>query len=122
MSTLRQLTTKEHDLVLWMLEHGNPEAIAFLPQLEQALVTPWQCLCGCASFNLAVPGMPDHKGGMHILADFLFGAPEELSGVFVYEQTGVLSGLEVYGLAGEAPKTLPSIASLRPFVDAARQA
>jgi hypothetical protein len=66
--------------------------------------------------------MPNHKGGMHILADFLFGSPEELSGVFVYEQTGVLSGLEVYGLAGEAPKTLPSIASLRPFVDAARQA
>ncbi|MFC5437233.1 hypothetical protein ACFPME_11740 [Rhodanobacter umsongensis] len=122
MTTLRQLTTKEHDLVHWMLEHGNPGAIAFLPQLEQALVAPWQCPCGCASFNLAVPGMPDPKGGMHILADFLFGAPNELSGIFVYEQTGVLSGLEVYGLAGEAPKTLPSIVSLRPFADAVRQA
>lgn len=52
---------------------------------------------------------------MHVLADFLFGADEELSGIFVWEQGGVLAGLEVYGLAGDAPKTLPLPQSLRPF-------
>ena len=114
-TTNRNLTSEEHQLVRWLLEHGNPEARAFLPQLEQALVTPWQCPCGCASFNFAVPDAPTPEGGMHILSDFLFGSPSELSGVFVYEQAGVLSGLEVYGLAGHAPKTLPSVGSLRPF-------
>jgi hypothetical protein len=41
---------------------------------------------------------------MHILADFIFGTDEELSGIFVWEQSGVLAGLEVYGLAGDAPR------------------
>ncbi|HET6433778.1 hypothetical protein [Dyella sp.] len=117
-TTNRNLTSEEHQLVRWLLEHGNPGAVAFLPQLEQALVTPWRCACGCASFNFAVPDKHAREGGMHILSDFLFGSPSELSGVFVYEQAGILSGLEVYGLAGEAPKTLPSIGSLRPFSDA----
>lgn len=111
----RQMTQEEHDLVRWMLEHGKPEAAAFLPHVERALVTPWRCACGCASFNFIVQGLPEPKGGLHVLGDFVFGSSDELSGVFVYEQAGILSGLEVYGLAGEAPKTLPSIASLKPF-------
>jgi len=32
-----------------------------------------------------------------------------------FEKSGVLAGLEVYGLAGEAPKTLPLPESLKPF-------
>jgi len=111
----RQLTQEERDLVRWMLEHGEPEAASFLTQVDRALVTPWRCACGCASFNLSVQGLPDPEGGLHILGDFVFGSPDELSGVFVYERAGVLSGLEVYGLAGDAPQTLPAIASLRPF-------
>ncbi len=54
---------------------------------------------------------------MHVLADFIFGTDEELRGIFVWEQGGVLAGLEVYGLAGDAPKTLPSPDSLRPLSD-----
>ena len=114
----RQMTSAERTLAHWMLAHGRPEAEAFLPQLEQALVTAWQCRCGCASINFFVPGQPEPTGGMKTLADFVFGTTSDLSGVFVYEQAGVLSGLEVYGLAGDAPKVLPSIESLRPFSDA----
>jgi hypothetical protein len=47
----------------------------------------------------------------------VFGSGDELSGIFVFEQSGVLAGLEVYGLAGDAPKTLPGPDSLRPFAD-----
>lgn len=54
---------------------------------------------------------------MHLLADFVFGNGGQLSGIFVFEQTGVLAGLEVYGLAGDAPKTLPSPELLRPIRD-----
>lgn len=32
------------------------------------------------------------------------GARGDASGIFVYEQDGIVSGLEVYGLAGDAPR------------------
>ena len=41
----------------------------------------------------------------------------DLSGIFVYEKQGFLAGLEVYGLAGDAPKVLPSPDALRPIDD-----
>jgi hypothetical protein len=47
------------------------------------------------------------------LADFVFGTDDDLSGIFVFEKSGVLAGLEVYGLAGDAPKTLPLSDSLK---------
>ena len=111
----RPLTNSEAQLVRWMLEHGEPEAAAFLPQLAEASVTPWHCPCGCASIKFAIQGHPEPKGGMHPLAEFVFGSEQDLSGIFVYEQSGLLSGVEVYGLAGEAPKSLPAIESLRPW-------
>ena len=98
-----------------MLEHGRPGAAAFLSQLANATVTPWRCACGCASINFAIRGCSEPHGGLNLLSDFLFGAEVELSGIFVYEQGGVLSGAEVYGLAGEAPRSLPSVESLKPF-------
>jgi len=45
-----------------------------------------------------------------------------MSGIFIYERSGILSGLEVYELSGDAPKALPSTDSLRWFADAARTA
>lgn len=118
----RPLTKSEVELVSWLLQHGNMEAASFLPQLAEASVTPWRCLCGCASINFAIHDRPEPHGGMNILADFLFGSTQDLSGIFVFEQSGQLSGLEVYGLAGEAPKYLPAIDSLRPFESASSSA
>ena len=111
----RSLTHTEKSLIRWMLDHGRPGARAFLPQLEQATVTDWQCPCGCASINRSVVGAPEISGGLRLLADFLFGGATDLSGVFVYEKHGFLAGLEVYGLAGDAPKELPPPDILRPF-------
>jgi hypothetical protein len=111
----RPLTAAEKQLIRWMLEHGKPEARAFLPQLEQAEVAPWRCKCGCASIELVIQNNLTHSGGIHPIADFIFGADEELSGIFVFERNGVLAGLEVYGLAGDAPKLLPTTDSLRSF-------
>jgi hypothetical protein len=104
-----------------MLEHGAPEALAFLPQLERAKATPWQCPCGCASINLSIDGLAEPSGGLHVLADFVFGTAVDLSGIFVFEKSGMLAGLEVYGLAAEAPKILPVPEVLRPFADEANK-
>jgi hypothetical protein len=111
----RPLTPDEEQLIRWMLEPGTPEAQAFLWQLEKAKATTWRCPCGCASINLSIDGLPQPSGGLHILADFVFGTDDDLSGAFVFEKSGVLAGLEVYGLAGEAPQALPSPESLRLF-------
>jgi hypothetical protein len=111
----RQLTSAEDQLVRWMLEHGEPEARSFLPQLELAQVADWHCPCGCASINFSVQGAPEPTGKLHSIADFLIGTEKDLSGIFIFEKGGVLAGLEVYGLAGGAPKTFPSSDSLRPF-------
>ena len=111
----RQLTEHERRLVRWMLEHGSPEAAAFLPQLDEAEATPWKCDCGCASINFQIRGRPKAPPGVHPIADFVFGDDETLSGIFVYESGGIMSGLEVYGLSGDAPKSLPRPEELRDF-------
>ena len=116
----RSLTDAERRLVRWMLEHGAPEAAAFLPQLELAEVTPWRCPCGCASITFRIRGMPEAPPGVHPIADFYFGGEESLSGIFVYEKDGVLGGLEVYGLTGDAPTSLPEPDALRPSPDASQ--
>lgn len=113
---IRPLTEHERRLVAWMLQHGEPDALAFLPQLELAQVMPWRCPCGCASINFQIPGMPEAPPGVHPIADFIFGEGENLSGIFVFESGGILSGLEVYGLADQnAPRSLPEPGRLRPF-------
>ena len=89
----RQLTLVEEHLIRWMLEHGDTEAQDFLPQLGKARVTPWRCSCGCASINLSIEGFPDPSGRLHVLADFVFGSDSDLSGIFVFEKSGVLAGL-----------------------------
>ena len=114
----RELTSEERQLVRWMLEHGEPDAPQFLPQLERAQVLPTRCACGCASIDFSIDGQPKPMPGpLRPIADFVFGSTADLSGIFVFEQAGVLAGLEVYGLAGDAPKTLPNPDSLRPLTD-----
>jgi hypothetical protein len=54
------------------------------------------------------------------VADFLCGHGDDQSGIFVYEQRGVLAAVEVYGLAGDAPKTLPTRDMIHAFSDATR--
>jgi hypothetical protein len=109
----RALTLEEMSLACWMLEHGTPEALAFLPQLDSAEVTAWRCPCGCASINFQIRGRPPAPPGVHILGDYLVGEGDFLSGAFIFESGGTLSGLEVYGLVTEAPHSLPRIEELR---------
>jgi hypothetical protein len=113
----RPLTDEEQQLIKWMLEHGSAEASSLLAQLELARATSWRCRCGCASFNIALEGRepPAAVEKMHIVADFVFGPDREPNGIFLFEKGGLLAGLEVYGLAAGAPKSLPHPSELRPI-------
>ena len=122
LSANRALTSAERDLARHMLTRGGPEGANFLSQLEQAEVTQWRCLCGCASINFQIKGHPEAEPGVHILGDFICGPEDAPSGVFIFESGGLLSGIEVYGLAGDAPKSLPSPDELRSLEDARNEA
>jgi hypothetical protein len=58
---------------------------------------------------------------MNVVADFVYGDGEETKGVFVWETEGVLAGLEVWAVANDAPRTLPSPEELRPLETARSQ-
>ena len=103
----RKLTKEEYELSLWLLKHGNNDASQFIDQLEKAEATTWKCECGCASFNFKVQGLPEAEPGVNVLSDYVFGNESNLSGVFIFSSKGILSGVEVYGLAKEAPSKLP---------------
>ena len=110
----RALTPAERELARWMLEHGEPEATRFLPQLEHARVVS-RCPCGCASIDFAVTGLPLPTGGLHVLGDFQFEHEGAMAGAFIFECNGVLAGIEVWGIKAAAPSTLPVPAALRPL-------
>jgi hypothetical protein len=97
-----------------MLEAGGPTAHDFLRQLAGARVVS-RCPCGCASIDLEVSGLPRPSGGLRILGDFLWGPENAPAGAFIFERGGVLAGIEVYGLAGAAPRELPLPEDLRPY-------
>ena len=109
----RSLSENELALARWMLEHGTPEAAGFLPQLEQAEVTPWRCQCGCGSINFQIKGCPEPPPGVHVLGDFVLA--DESAGIFIYSSAGLLSGIEVYALAADPPAVLPFPQELRTF-------
>lgn len=113
----RPLTAEERSLVQWLLEHGNPDAAALLPQLAEAWVVS-RCGCGCASINFAIGGMaPPSSQGMHILSDYVWQTAEGATcGVFVFSVGGQLAGMEVVSLDGlSTGSSLPSIDQLLPF-------
>ena len=115
MNTNRALTSHEYELARHMLTQGNAEAQGFLQQLEQAEVTPWRCACGCASIAFQIKGYPVAEPGVHVLGDYACGPKEAPSGAFIYESGGLLGGVELYGMAGDAPKSLPLPTELRPL-------
>ena len=110
----RPLTREERALAHWMLEHSSDEAAAFLPQLERARVVS-RCPRGCASVNFEIDGLAKPSGGLHVLGDFLYGGEADLQGAFIFEQSGVLAGIEVWGLNVANPSILPMPDQLRPY-------
>jgi hypothetical protein len=108
----RPLTDAERHLAQWMLEHGTAEAKQYVAQLDVAEVIPWTCPCGCASVKFQIRGHAKPSPSVHVLGDFVTGEDDLQSGAFIYSMSGLLSGIEVYGLANEAPRVLPRPESL----------
>ena len=111
----RALSEQERSLIEWLLLHGDGDNAAFVAQLNQSSVVA-HCACGCASIDLAVAGKLG-AGNMRVLADFQWTTPEgHACGAFVFEQDGLLAGLDLWSIDGGAvPSALPAIEDLVPF-------
>ena len=105
----RELTAEETALIEWMLSHGTSEAAHFAPQLSRARVYS-RCPCGCASIDLSIDGKRPTDFRMRVLGDFQWqNAEGSLFGAFVFEQDGLLAGLDLWSVDGnETPRQLPS--------------
>jgi hypothetical protein len=115
----RLLTTEERSVVHWLLEHGDGENSAFLAQLEQARVSRL-CTCGCASIDFSINGKRPKTFGMRVLSDYQWRSEQgHLCGAFVFEQDGLLAGLDLWSIDGQStPDAMPPIESLVPCVTA----
>jgi hypothetical protein len=112
----QDLTEQEHELAHHMPEIGGAEAQSFLSQLNIAQVTQLSCACGCASIMFQLKDQPEPANSVHVLGDFVFGETGAEAGVFIYSSEGILKGIQVYVMAGDAPKRLPFQHQLRNFV------
>jgi hypothetical protein len=112
----RILTAEEYTLIRWLLEHGEPRASMFVVQLSDVRVSG-RCTCGCASIDLAVGGnRAPADVGMDILSDYCWRDGEHhLFGAFVFARGGLLAGLDLWSIDGQATATrLPNPSELKP--------
>jgi hypothetical protein len=113
----RELSSEERSLLLWLLEHGAPNAARFIPQLGSARVTA-HCSCGCASIDFSIAGtLPPCAGDMDILSDYSWrDSAGHLFGAFVFARGGLLAGLDLWSIDGQATATqLPQSSELTPI-------
>lgn len=113
----RLLAEEERRLVSWLLEHGEPHASGFFTQLASARVSG-RCSCGCASIDFSIAGsQPVTEGGMDILADYAWRDHDgHLFGALVFARGGLLAGLDLWSIDGEATATrLPDPSELTPI-------
>jgi len=112
----RALTSGERALIRWLLEHGEGDCTEFIEQLENARVARL-CSCGCASIDLSIGGQRPEDFAMRILSDYQWlNEHGHLCGAFVFEQDGLLAGLDLWSIDGQStPDALPPVDRLVPF-------
>jgi hypothetical protein len=112
----RPLTSEEHSVVQWLLEHGGEGNAKFLEQLGRARVASL-CGCGCASIDFAVSGKRPDDLTMRTLSDYQWRDDHgHLFGAYVFEQDGLLAGLDLWSIDGQStPTAMPPIARLVPL-------
>jgi hypothetical protein len=114
----RPLSEAERTLAVRLLrEFAPPEAIAFLPQLDQARVTG-KCSCGCPTVDLTVPAelrVADPPVNRP-LADAFGRVDGKQVGVMLFQADGLLCLLEIYALDDFEDNAfgLPAATTLQP--------
>jgi hypothetical protein len=117
----RPITKKEHDLIEWLLRHGNPGAEQFLQQVGSLIVVS-KCSCGCPTVDFARESEPVTQEAENILADYLATVNGEDVGIILFQRGGRLSSLEVYSQGGtDNPFGLPEIETIYSYEELAER-
>jgi hypothetical protein len=106
----RDLTTREREALIWLLENGRPDARPYLSQISSLRVTS-DCTCGCASINF----VDDAAGAIEILSDYQ-GTTQEGTPVslFAFAKLGRLAGIEIWWPDGrEVSRDVPQVEDLK---------
>ena len=111
---LRAPTTREMEIFRWLLVHGRPEVLAFLPQLEGIRVSAY-CECCCPSLTLSVraeyPPIPFAK---QIIVQAVSEMESSCVGLMLWTEDGKLADFEVWEAGiDERPYGLPDPETLR---------
>ncbi len=98
-----------------MLKRSAAEPERYLEQISRLRVVG-RCGCGCPTVDLALEGQPHSRDAVaRLIAEAEGQSPEGISvGVLVFAKDEVLSEMEVYSVAGDAPFSLPSPDTLVP--------
>jgi hypothetical protein len=117
----RPLTVREHEVLVWLLEHCPTDARNFLRQLD-LISARSSCDSGCPSIEFSVPVDATYiDAPMGMRADFKGTADGYELGLTLVAGSGVLSELEVYTFGGnDGPFGLPELETLKPFCKIAK--
>jgi hypothetical protein len=109
----RPLTAEEQALLIWLLEHGIPDAKNFLPQVN-TLRARSSCACGCPSIEFIVPlDAPYIATTRGTLAAFTGKSGGVDIVLALFAGGGVLSKLDVSAIGEtDRPFGLPPVESL----------
>jgi hypothetical protein len=111
----RPLTSKETELLGWLLENGSPQANSFVPQIEKIRAARG-CDCGCTSIKLIVDeSAPLGASPDRIISDVLGETDKgNAIGVILFQDDGKLTELEVYSMVEiDGDWGFPALDSLR---------
>ena len=113
-SAYRPITPQEHALLTALLHLTQPDAIAFLPQLE-GLRARSSCTCGCPTIALGVsPEHPPIRYPNKFIVDVTGDADGLFVGVMLSQAGGRLTELDVYAFGDfTGPFGFPSPQSLK---------
>lgn len=116
LSNYRPLSSEERDFLTHLLQNAEPDATAFLPQLEGMLAQA-SCTCGCPTISLAVaqhhPPVPYRN---RFVADMVGGSADAMVGILLIQAGGKLLELEVYAFGDiTGPFGLPEPKTLQPL-------
>jgi hypothetical protein len=113
----RQLTTRERDLVGWLIDHGPPTAAPYRAGLEQLRVVA-TCGCGCPTVDFIAPPASHGEAGpqREIIAEAFGASPEQTAiDVILWAAGDRLASLEVALMDGATTCTLPEPDALTPL-------
>ena len=65
----RPASQQEREIVRWLLEHGDPQHLPLVSQID-ALRVVSKCTCGCPTVDFALEGDPPLRKGTHVISEF----------------------------------------------------